>query len=55
MSGAFNIHYQVWIDEDLFEIIEFTRQTWAFDWEPTVFFKAHFYRKEAVMVLTRQN
>jgi SAM-dependent methyltransferase len=35
-AGAFNIHYQVWIDEDLLELIEFTRGAWGFDWKPRV-------------------
>jgi SAM-dependent methyltransferase len=54
MTGAFNIHYQVWIDEDLLEIVEFTRQEWGLDWKPLVFLKAHFYRKEAAVLLARR-
>ena len=54
MAGTFNIHYQVWIDQDLFEMIEFTRQAWGFDWQPAVSLRAHFYRKEAVVLLRRQ-
>src|SRR3954462_7866107 len=52
--GRLNIHYQVWIDEDLRDIVEFTRQAWKFDWEPRVFWKAHSYRKEAVALLARR-
>jgi hypothetical protein len=54
MTGAFNIHYQVWIDEDLLEIVEFTRHEWGLDWKPLVFLKAHFYRKEASVLLARR-
>lgn len=52
-SGRLNIHYQVWIDEDLSEIVEFTRREWRFDWEARVFLKAHFYRKETAILLAR--
>jgi SAM-dependent methyltransferase len=52
-AGAFNIHYQVWIDEDLLELIEFTRGAWGFDWKPRVFLRAHRYRKEATVLLAR--
>jgi SAM-dependent methyltransferase len=53
-AGTFNIHYQVWIDEDLIEMIDFTRQAWGFDWQPVVSLRAHFYRKEAAVLLRRQ-
>lgn len=51
--GDLNIHYQVWIDEDLQQIVRFTKEQWAFDWQPKVFLRAHFYRKEATMLLVR--
>ena len=54
MAGKFNIHFQVWIDDDLLEIVEFTRRVWAFDWHLTACFKAHFYRKEVAVLLTRR-
>lgn len=52
-AGTFNIHYHVWIDRDLREIIDYTRQVWGFDWRPVKFWNAHFYRKEAVALLLR--
>jgi SAM-dependent methyltransferase len=51
--GDLNIHYQVWIDEDLQQIVRFTKEQWAFDWQRKVFLRAHFYRKEATMLLVR--
>ncbi len=53
MEMDFSIHFHVWIDEDLREIIDYTRQAWHFDWKPVVFWGAHFYRKEVVLLLRR--
>ncbi|MEE8608318.1 MAG: methyltransferase domain-containing protein [Nitrospiraceae bacterium] len=53
MEMDFSIHFHVWIDEDLREIIDYTRQAWYFDWKPVVFWGAHFYRKEVVLLLRR--
>jgi SAM-dependent methyltransferase len=52
-TGEFNIHYNVWISEDLAEIIHFTQAEWKFDWQARIFWKAHFYRKETVLLLQR--
>jgi SAM-dependent methyltransferase len=54
-SGEFNIHYQVWIDEDLFELVRFTQREWGFDWKLVARFKARFYRKEALVLLRRKS
>jgi SAM-dependent methyltransferase len=53
METDYSIHFHVWIDEDLREIIDYTRQAWHFDWKLVVFWGAHFYRKEAVLLLRR--
>ncbi len=50
----YSIHFHVWIDEDLREIINLTRQEWGLKWEPVVFWRAHFYRKETTILLRRE-
>ena len=52
-AARFNIHYHTWIDDDLREILEYTRHVWRFDWRPVIFWNAHFYRKESVALLVR--
>ena len=52
-TAKINIHYHSWIDADVREIIDFTRQIWKFDWQPVIFWNAHFYRKETVLLLVR--
>jgi predicted SAM-dependent methyltransferase len=54
MRQNYSIHFHVWIDEDVREILDFTRNTWGFDWEPVVFWGAHFYRKETTVLLMRK-
>lgn len=53
MRQNYSIHFHVWIDEDIREIIEFTRREWGLDWRPAVFWKAHWWRKETTVVLVR--
>jgi hypothetical protein len=54
MDHNHSIHFHVWIDDDVREIINFTRQTWRLAWDPVVFWGAHFYRKETTVVLLRK-
>ncbi len=54
LDADYSIHYHVWIDEDIREMAEYTRTTLRLNWQPVVFWKAHFYRKESVMVLRRR-
>ncbi len=54
MAQNYSIHYHVWIDRDLREVIEYTRNVWRLDWEPVVFWNAHFYRKETVTILKKR-
>ncbi|PYU29224.1 MAG: methyltransferase type 11 [Acidobacteria bacterium] len=53
-AAKFNIHYHAWIDADLREILDYTRQVWNFDWHTVISWNAHFYRKETVALLTRE-
>lgn len=54
MRRSYSIHFHVWTDEDVREMVEFTRNSWKLDWEPRVFWGAHFYRKETVVLLSRR-
>jgi len=53
MRRNYSIHFHVWIDEDIREIVEFTRKEWGLDWEPAVFWGARRWRKETTAVLVR--
>jgi SAM-dependent methyltransferase len=53
MDMNYSIHYHAWIDQDIREIIEYTRNVWRLNWQPVVFWNAHFYRKETVALLKR--
>ena len=52
-TGRFNIHFHVWTDDDVIEMVEFTRQSWGLDWSPRVFWKGRNYRKEVTVLLAR--
>jgi SAM-dependent methyltransferase len=54
MRRGYSIHFHVWIDEDIREMLHFTIKQWRLHWEPVVFWKAHFYRKETTVVLLRR-
>lgn len=49
----YSIHFHVWVDEDLRTIIEYTRNVLRLEWRPIVFWNAHFYRKETVVILRK--
>lgn len=53
MAQDYSIHFHAWTDADLHEILDFTRQVWRLEWEPEIFWGAHFYRKEVVALLVR--
>lgn len=53
MNENYSIHYHAWIDRDIREIIEYTRNEWHLEWRPVVFWNAHFYRKETVTILRK--
>ncbi len=54
MQRNYSIHFHAWIDDDIREIVDFTRSAWKFKWDLVVFWGAHLYRKEAVVLLRRQ-
>jgi SAM-dependent methyltransferase len=53
MRRGYSIHFHVWTDEDVREMVEFTRNVWKLEWEPVVFWGARFYRKETTVLLRR--
>lgn len=54
MARNYSIHFHVWINEDVREMVEFTRTEWQMRWEPAVFWAARIYRKETTVLLVRQ-
>jgi SAM-dependent methyltransferase len=55
MQRDYSIHFHVWIDEDIRDILDFTIKQWQLRWEPVLFWKAHFYRKEITVLLIRRS
>jgi len=53
MAERYSIHFHVWIDRDIQEIVDYTRDAWGLSWKPVVFWNAHFYRKETVAILQK--
>lgn len=53
LESDYSIHYHAWIDEDIRQIAEYTRSALHLRWQPIVFWKAHRYRKECVLMLQR--
>jgi hypothetical protein len=50
----YSIHFHVWIDDDVREMVDFTRSAWRLEWEPVVFRGARVYRKETTVLLRRK-
>jgi SAM-dependent methyltransferase len=53
LESDYSIHYHAWIDQDIREIVEHTRTVMGLQWRPIVFWNAHVYRKECVLILQR--
>jgi hypothetical protein len=53
MASNYSIHHHAWIDRDMKEIIQYTRDQLRLEWRPVVFWNAHFYRKETVFLRKR--
>jgi predicted SAM-dependent methyltransferase len=49
----YSIHYHVWTTDDVRELLEHTQKGMKLRWQPRVFWGAHFYRKEIVVLLQR--
>ncbi len=53
LQSDYSIHYHAWTDDDIAEIVQHTRNGMHLRWHPILFWKAHFYRKECVLMLQR--
>jgi SAM-dependent methyltransferase len=51
MDNDYSIHYHVWRDDDLLELIRHARARMGMEW--TEILRAHFYRKECAVALRR--
>jgi predicted SAM-dependent methyltransferase len=49
----YSIHYHVWTDQDIREVIDYTRRSMGLNWRRVLFLRARFYRKECAVVLRR--
>lgn len=53
LDSDYSIHYHAWIDQDVREIVHYTRNVAGLRWEPVVFWNAHVYRKECILLLQK--
>ena len=53
LASDYSIHYHVWTDADIRDLVEHTRKNMNLRWQPLIFWGAHFYRKECVVMLRR--
>jgi SAM-dependent methyltransferase len=53
IKSGYSIHYHVWTDEDVQQIIDYTISAWKLEWRPLIFWRAHFYRKETIVLLKK--
>jgi predicted SAM-dependent methyltransferase len=53
MEIDYSIHYHAWTDEDVLELLDYTRASMNLMWRPVLFLRAHFYRKECAVVMRR--
>ena len=52
-TARFNIHFHVWIAEDIMDVVEFTKSKMNLEWNPRVFWKGYPWRKEVTLLLIR--
>jgi SAM-dependent methyltransferase len=53
LSMKYSIHYHVWIDSDVADLVQYTREVYRLAWRLILYWGAHFYRKECVLVLRK--
>lgn len=53
IDSGFSIHYHVWTDEDVQAMIDYTTREWKLTWRPVLFWRAHFYRKETIILMRK--
>jgi len=49
----YSIHYHVWTDKDIHELVRHTQTSMGMKWRLVLFLSAHFYRKECALALRR--
>jgi SAM-dependent methyltransferase len=49
-----SIHYHVWIDEDVRDLVDYTRDAMNINWRVVLFLPARVYRKESVVVMRKE-
>jgi predicted SAM-dependent methyltransferase len=54
LASDYSIHYHAWVDDDVGEIVQYSRLAMGLRWRPLVFWKARVYRKECVVALQRE-
>ncbi|MGE5648160.1 MAG: methyltransferase domain-containing protein [Acidobacteriota bacterium] len=54
MDQNYSIHYHVWTDEDIQELVHYTQSDMSMKWTELLFLRAHFYRKECAVALRRE-
>jgi len=55
LESDYSIHYHTWIDDDVRKIVQYTRDVAGLHWEAVVFWDAHIYRKECILLLQRNS
>ena len=53
LETQFSIHFHVWTDKDVEEVIRYTIDEWHLLWRIVVFWRAHFFRKEVGFMLRK--
>jgi predicted SAM-dependent methyltransferase len=53
LQSDYSIHYHVWTDVDIRAFAKYSRTAMGLHWQMALFWGAHFYRKETVVVLRR--
>jgi SAM-dependent methyltransferase len=53
MEIDYSIHYHAWIDDDVRELLKYTRRSIHLNWSLAMFLPARFYRKECAAVMKK--
>jgi SAM-dependent methyltransferase len=54
MEMDYSIHYHAWIDRDVRQLLDYSRDVMQLHWECAFFLPARLYRKECVMVMKKE-
>ncbi len=53
MEMDYSIHYHAWIDDDVRQLLAYTRESMGLNWRCVLFLPARFYRKECAAVMQK--